>query len=183
MKRKLFPGQQTGESIYIVARQHWVIFAKHFFIWALLASALALFQYYAPLLGARFLDGPISIFIDMAVQLYVLFLVTSLFIIWVLYRLNMYIVTNERVVDVNQRGLFSHHVSELNIEKIEDVTSEVNGILGHLFDYGTVYIQTAGTKERFEFEHVPNPGHITKTILELYERTTNDPALINRRNQ
>lgn len=181
MRKFLFPGQQSDESIYILVRQHWVILAKRIFIWLLLAAGLVAFRRYLPILGPELLQGPLGFAVNIFIQIYVLFLLTSLFIIWVLYYLNMYIVTNERIVDVDQKGLFSHHVSELNIEKIEDVTSEVNGVLGHLFDYGTVYIQTAGTKERFDFDNVPNPGHITKTILELYERNTNDPRLIKHR--
>lgn len=181
MRRFLFPGQQTGESIYLVVRQHWMILAKRLAIWAILVLALILFKRFLPLLGTTILEGPVATVINMAIQMYILFLVTSLFIIWVLYYLNMYIVTNERIVDVDQKGLFSHHVAELNMEKIEDVTSEVNGIFGHIFDYGSVFIQTAGTRERFDFQNVPNPGRITKLILELYERTTNDPSLINKR--
>jgi uncharacterized membrane protein YdbT with pleckstrin-like domain len=181
MRKFLFPGQQTGESIYLVVRQHWVILAKRLIIWGILVAALMIFRHYLPLLGPSILKGPVGPLINILVQIYILFLVTSLFIIWVLYYLNMYIVTNERIVDVDQKGLFSHHVSELNMEKIEDVTSETNGILGHIFDYGTVYIQTAGTRERFEFLHVPNPGRITKLVLELYERTTNNPHLIKSR--
>lgn len=181
MHRLLFPGQQSNESIYIVVRQHWVILAKRLAVWLILAAALVLAKRVIPDLGPEILSGPLAKLIDIGVQVYILFLVTSLFIIWVLYYLNMYIVTDERIVDVDQKGLFSHHVSELNIEKIEDVTSEINGILGHIFDYGTVYIQTAGTKGRFDFENVPNPGQITKTILHLYERTTNDPRLIKNR--
>jgi len=181
MRQLLFPGQQSDESIYLVVRQHWVILAKRLVIWVILVAALMIFKHYLPLLGPGILKGPAAPLIDMLIQVYLLFLITSLFIIWVLYYLNMYIVTNERIVDVDQKGLFSHHVSELNMEKIEDVTSEVNGILGHIFDYGTVYIQTAGTRERFDFENVPNPGHITKIILELYERATNNPHLIKHR--
>lgn len=178
MRRFLFEGQQSDESIYLVARQHWVILAKRLVIWAILVAALMLFQHYIPLLGPAVLEGPVASLINVLVQIYLLFLVTSLFIIWVLYYLNMYVVTNERIVDVSQQGLFNHTISELNMEKIEDVTSEVKGILGHIFDYGTVYIQTAGTRERFDFENVANPGQIAKLILELYERATHDPTLI-----
>jgi hypothetical protein len=39
-----------------------------------------------------------------------------------------------------------------------------------MFDFGTVYIQTAAAKERFEFQNVPNPGLLTKIILDLYEK-------------
>ncbi len=178
MRRYLFPGQQSNESIYLVVRQHWVILAKRVLIWLVLVVLFMIAQNFLPQLGPDILDGIGGKVIDVLIQLYLLFLVTSLFIIWVLYYLNMYIVTNERIVDVDQQGLFNHTVSELNMEKIEDVTSEVKGFLGHIFDYGNVYIQTAGTRERFDFENVPNPGEITKLILELYERASHEPGLI-----
>jgi len=36
-----------------------------------------------------------------------------------------------------------------------------------------VYVQTAGTKERFEFNQVPHPGQIEKLILGMYEKNSN----------
>jgi hypothetical protein len=56
-----------------------------------------------------------------------------------------------------------------HIENIEDVTSQTNGVFGTLFSYGMVYVQTAGTHERFEFDNVPNPGAVERMILDIYE--------------
>ena len=76
-------------------------------------------------------------------------------------------------MDVTQEGLFNHTVSELHIDKIEDVTSKTTGFFGTIFNYGDVYVQTAGTIERFEFVDVPNPASIEKMILDLYEKNSN----------
>jgi hypothetical protein len=76
-------------------------------------------------------------------------------------------------VDVSQVGLFSHIISELHIDKIEDVTSQTSGLFGTIFNYGHVFVQTAGTVERFEFLDVPNPAGIEKMILDLYEKNSN----------
>jgi hypothetical protein len=99
-----------------------------------------------------------------------MFLLVGLFIIFVLYYLNIHVVTNIRIVDIDQTGLFNHTVSELRLEKIEDVTSETKGVLGTLFNFGTVYVQTAGAKERFEFENIPDPAMVSKMILDLYSK-------------
>jgi hypothetical protein len=103
-------------------------------------------------------------------QVYTLFLVLALFLIFVFYYLNVQIITNVRIVDIDQIGLFSHVISELHINTIEDVTSEVDGVFGTLLNYGDVYVQTAGTIDRFEFTNVPNPATIEKLILDLYEQ-------------
>ena len=92
------------------------------------------------------------------------------FLIWLFYYLNVQIITDRRIVDIDQVGLFHHEVSELHIENIEDVTSEVSGVLGTVFNYGDVYVQTAASIERFEFSDVPNPGSINKLIPDPYEK-------------
>jgi len=74
------------------------------------------------------------------------------------------------VVDIDQHGLLKHEVSELNLDAIEDVTSETIGIFGNILDYGTVYIQTAGAKERFEFDKIHHPKKVASVILTLYEQ-------------
>jgi uncharacterized membrane protein YdbT with pleckstrin-like domain len=106
-------------------------------------------------------------------QVYTLFLTLSLFLILIFYYLNIQIITDIRIVDISQVGLFSHTVSELHIDKIEDATSKTTGIFGTIFNYGDVYVQTAGTIERFEFQDVPNPAGIEKLILDLYEKNSN----------
>ncbi len=87
--------------------------------------------------------------------------------------MNIEIITDIRVVEVDQIGLFNHTISELHIDKIEDATSETVGVFGTIFNYGNVYVQTAGTTERFEFHHVPNPAAIEKLVLDLYEKNSN----------
>ena len=170
---KLFPSQQENETIQLVVREHWVNLALKLLVWLVLVLALVLFNKFATTFIPVIFEGEFGIVTAVFVSVYSMFLILSLFILWVIYYLNIQIITNLRVVDIDQIGLFSHTVSELHIDKIEDVTSETNGILGTMFGYGNVFVQTAGTKERFVFENVPNPGQIEKIILDLYEKNSN----------
>lgn len=86
------------------------------------------------------------------------------------YYLDAWIVTNERVVDIQQTGLFSRTVAELELQRIQDATSDVKGILPSIFGYGNIYIQTAGEKERFMFEQVPSPHEIRHALMGLVEK-------------
>lgn len=81
--------------------------------------------------------------------------------------LDVWIVTNQRIVNIEQRGLFGRVMSELMLYNVQDVTSEVNGFIASTFDYGTVQIQTAAEKGRFEFQDVDHPSFVAKRILEL----------------
>jgi hypothetical protein len=168
--RKLFPSQLDDEKIYLVVREHWVLLALKFILWCVFAAALVMFKNFAANYLPFLYQDSVTPVTLLFTQVYTLFLILSLFIIWVLYYLNVQIITNKRIVDINQVGLFSHTISELHLENIEDVTSQTNGLLGTIFNYGSVYVQTAGSVERFTFQNVPNPAHIEKLTLDLYEQ-------------
>ncbi len=91
------------------------------------------------------------------------------FQIFVEYWLDVFILTERRILDIDQKGLFSRTVSELRLYRTQDVTAEIKGMLHTILDYGNVYIQTAGEIERFHFEDIPHPNHVAKLILELSE--------------
>lgn len=168
--RRLFPSQQPGEHIYLVVRQHWVYFAQKVLIWIIFVAAFFLFRRYMPDILPQLFEGVNGQVVNLFEQVYGVFLIVSLFLIWVIYYLNMQIITDLRIVDVDQIGLFNHVVSELHIDKIEDVTSQVRGVLGTIFNYGDVLVQTAAAIDKFEFTGVPNPNKLEKLILDLYEQ-------------
>src|SRR3989344_3368632 len=101
---------------------------------------------------------------------YLMYVIGGLMALWVLYYLNYQIITNERIVDMDQKNLLFHSTTELHLAQVEDLTSEIKGFLGNLFNYGNVYVQTAGARTRFEFDYVPDPNAIVKIILDLYQK-------------
>lgn len=167
---KLFPSQEPEEKIYLVVREHWVLLALKILIWLIFLIIPIVFYQYAPAVAPGLFDGQAGIITNLLTEVYILFLMLALFLIFVLYYLNISIITSLRVVDIDQVGIFSHVVAELHIDKIEDVTSQTTGVLGTMFDFGDVLIQTAGTIERFDFERVPHPGQLEKMITDLYEK-------------
>ena len=51
--------------------------------------------------------------------------------------------------------------------KIEDVTSKTGGFLSSIFDYGNVFVQTAGTEANIEFVNIPKPSQVAQIINSL----------------
>lgn len=169
LEKTHFKGQLPGEVVLQVVRRHWFdILIQYIPVIALLLAiltALAAFPgYFTDYLGISlvlfYFVG--SIFI-MALWMYAA-------LIWIEYYLDVWIITNKRVVNVEQKGLFLRHVSELRYMKIQDITTEVKGIIPTLLNYGEVYIQTAGTQPRFLFHNVPDPNGIKGTLVELQKR-------------
>lgn len=101
--------------------------------------------------------------------LFFLFVVMFLYQHFLDYWLDMWIVTDQRIINIEQNGLFSRTTSELRLYRVQDVTSEVNGFVRSMLDFGMVYVQTAGEKGYFTFEDVHHPNQIAKQILELAE--------------
>lgn len=81
-----------------------------------------------------------------------------------IYKGNQLIVTDLHVTEVQQLGLFNRKVSELSMANVEDVTSNTDGILPTIFNYGTLTIETAGEQHNFVFKFCPNPGAYAKAL-------------------
>lgn len=86
------------------------------------------------------------------------------------YWLDVLIISDKRILDIDQSGLFGRTVSELRLYRTQDVTAEIKGFWHTIFDYGDVYVQTAAEVERFHMEDIPHPNHVSKMILELAEQ-------------
>lgn len=82
---------------------------------------------------------------------------------------NVGIVTNQRVVDVDFHSLLYKEVSATVISKIEDVTVKTGGFIRSIFDYGNLFIQTAGTYSNIEFPNIPHPTEASSIINNLME--------------
>lgn len=162
--------KDSGETVIFQMRSHWITFLGELFMLIVLA-ALPLGLYVMlggvwPTLFSGDLSRPVLVLLVSAFYLMLwLFFITK----FIDYYLDVYLVTTVRVLDVSQEGMFARTVSELDLARVQDVTSEVKGILHSLIDYGNVYIQTAGEHERFEFIDVPHPDKIRKQLLELVE--------------
>ncbi len=83
---------------------------------------------------------------------------------------NIYIVTTERVIDIDFVQLLYKKLSEARLTKIEDVTYTSSGFLATFFNYGNVTIQTAGETEQFEFTAIPNPAEVVKVLGSLIKK-------------
>ncbi|MEK7452158.1 MAG: PH domain-containing protein [Patescibacteria group bacterium] len=83
------------------------------------------------------------------------------------YYLDTWIVTTERIISIEQKGLFERTASELDLISVQDATAEVHGFLETIFEFGDVLVQTAGEQKRFHFLSVNNPEQIKETVMKL----------------
>ncbi len=85
----------------------------------------------------------------------------------VVHFLNVFVITEDRIIDIDQRGLFDRTISETTYDKIQDVSTRVRGIFHTLFHFGSVIIQTAGTQANIELHSVKDPERIQQAIISV----------------
>jgi uncharacterized membrane protein YdbT with pleckstrin-like domain len=162
--------QKGYEHIVFILRRHWLILLRSLLLYVILFALPVGFYFALSFLFPALLGGPVfySLLILAAGSYYLsvwLFFFTAILD----YYLDTWVVSNDRIINIEQLGLFDRTVSELDLYKVQDVTSEVKGIFPTVFNYGNVLIQTAGTEQKFIFEQIPNPHEVRKKIVDLIE--------------
>lgn len=165
--KKLFPAQEESEKVFLLVRRHWftyVIFGFLSLLFSLPAIGIVVFWLYNPDLSL--LTGNIII---LGGSIYFLFVLSVFLYGFVDYYLDIYIVTDRRLVDIKQNGFFNREISELYLREVQDVKAKVSGLFPTTLHFGQVIIQTAGKTENFIFDSVPHPYAISKMIMDLHE--------------
>ena len=164
-----FETQEAEEEVILFLRQHIIVLVPTAILGVVLVLAPTVF---IPLI-VRFLKLPIAfppayLVVGTAVWYLVTFgLLLSRFIRWFF---NIYIVTNERIIDVDFVHLLYKEFSEARLSKVQDLTYKTGGLLAVAFNFGNVAIQTAGQLANFEFELVPSPERVVRIIGDLVEK-------------
>lgn len=157
-----------GEKLEFSVRRHPIVFLKPILLLLVLAALpyVAFEVIFGGVMPA--LPHPLlAVALRLGLSVYALSIWILFFTQFTDYYLDINIVTNDRIIDINQKGLFGRSVAELDLTRIQDVHSEVKGIIPTLLGYGLVEVQTAAAEENFRFEQVPDPHRIRQRILEL----------------
>lgn len=80
------------------------------------------------------------------------------------WSLNAMLITNQRIMYIQQQGFFHRTVSEITYDKIQDVRSVVHGLWSTLFHFGSVVIQTAGSSASLEMSGLKDPSDLQQLI-------------------
>jgi uncharacterized membrane protein YdbT with pleckstrin-like domain len=88
----------------------------------------------------------------------------------IVYWGNRWILTSDSLTQVQQRSLFDKQNSQLSLGNLEDVTASQDGILAHMFGFGTLRVETAGERSKFVFPFCPKPNYYAQQILNAREQ-------------
>jgi membrane protein YdbS with pleckstrin-like domain len=130
------------ERILLITRQHWIRLVLPIVVWIIAAVLLI------------WLMDRTGFIITLVVAIYPLYEYLS-------YRSNLWCVTNMRVVD--ETGFLSRHSKESPLDKINNVSYDQT-VMGRLFNFGHVEIQTAAQVGATDYYNVNHPKRLKDTI-------------------
>lgn len=151
-----FEGQRSGEDVLVVWRKHPVVLAKPGLMIVSIIFIVALVLKYLGASGYSSVAIVVGLVLSIGIALYD----------WFKWWNGMYILTTERIIDVDQRNPFHRVVGELPIENIQDAAYEVKGLMATLLNYGNVVVQTIGGGTTITMELVEAPYSVQQAILE-----------------
>ena len=164
---KLFQ-QKTYEKVEFIIRRHWVTFIP-VIIFLIVLAVLPIGVYF---LLTNSLDSYLQNQAYFAAgvllgSVYYLSIILFFYTYFTEFHLDLWIVTNDRLLDIEQKTLFARTISEVDLFQVQDITSEVHGIFPSIFNYGNIILQTAGAVPKFIFRSVANPNKLREVILNL----------------
>lgn len=162
---------EEDEKILRVVRKHWWIITSRvgaavlsmLLPWPLLWMAGAVME---PAIDLRSVVAPYR------VELWFVYLgwVTVHWMVianfWTDHYLDLWAITNRRIVAIEQMGFFRRFLSSFRLERLQDMNISVTGIIPTLLNYGTIEAQTAGgSNEEFKTDNMPDPRGLKALII------------------
>jgi Bacterial PH domain len=84
---------------------------------------------------------------------------------WTKYYLDLWVITDRRIILVDQIGFFNRRVSNFRLERLQDIKVSIVGLIPTLLNYGTIRAQTASASENnFESTFLPDPRELQSLI-------------------
>lgn len=82
------------------------------------------------------------------------------------YYFTYWIITNRRIIEARLVSLFNVQYSSIELDKIQDMTVKVKGILASVYHFGDLRIQTAAEKGEFFLDQIGDPEVVKQAIIE-----------------
>ncbi len=155
------------EHIIMMLHRHWIVFVfKIGYILALIITTIIILALQSQIItlfwSALFWGG---------LSLYWIFFLTFILLSWINDELDLFIITDQRIIGIEQISSLSRRVTECGLDRVQEVNAEVTGVLQTVLRYGHVHIHTASEHSDMIVNYAPNPvenGNKINSIISEY---------------
>ena len=162
---------EPDEKVLKVVRKHWFVIVSELigtvftailplvFIAVIVSSDTV--KAVLPILGSTE-SYPLLTF---GVGIWMLLSIMTGFMIWTHYYLDLWVITDRRIIAVDQIHFFNRNVAIFRLERLQDIEFNIKGLLPTFLNFGTLSAQTAGHHDQnFSSPGMPNPRELQSII-------------------
>lgn len=163
---RYFKEQFDDEEVIMVFRKHPIVMRKGLII---ASVGILLPMLYTLALTYIYANNPdklptVNFFYSSLVAGFILAFILML-PSWISWFYSVYIVTDQRLIQIKQKGLFHRSMVTINLNQIQMINYEIAGIQETLLGFGTIMIQTfVGSLTIHEVHH---PAKTQKELLHI----------------
>lgn len=158
-----FANQKTHEEVVLFLRAHLITN----FLWFVIFIFLLFVPLFYFIIFKNF-PSPLAFIPETFANFFVVFYYFLVFAYALFNFLNWFynilLITNLGVIDIDYSDILYHDVAFTNFNLVEDVNYTKVGFFRSLFNYGDIFVQTAGGRENLEGLGVPNPARAAHII-------------------
>lgn len=161
-----FQNQDPDEKILLLLRRHFITNVPWIFFSLFFISIPIVINLFGGDFQSFLSFIPLNYFL-VSIAFYYLLILSYILVNLMLWFYNIFLVTQKRIVDVDFSDIVYHNVAMTKLSLIEDVNYTQTGFLPSFFNYGNLFVQTAGEEKNFDAYAVPKPGDATEIIQNL----------------
>lgn len=162
--QKYFEDQMDDEEVLFVFRKHPIVMRKGIVLWSI---AMLLGPLYTTVLTIVYANNPEKYptpgFFFMSLLVSFILSLVVMFPFWLAWHYSVFIVTDQRFIQITQKGFFHRSVVDVGLNQIQMVNYEVAGLQETLMGFGTIMMQTY--MGELLIHDVHHPAHIQKKML------------------
>lgn len=155
---------RPGEKVELVIRRHWIVYVilgLFFCVWVF-ASLWTLIMF------------SFTSYVNLIVIIFWMFFSMFLYIEWLNHELDLFIITNNRIIWVDQISFLNRTVSECTLWQVQEVWSQTKWFFANILNYWSIVIQTAWNTSNFSMDLAPNAiesSSILHNLVDHYRDT------------
>lgn len=155
---------EEGEEIVAKVHRHWLFIVTRLFGLVVLLAAPPSIVALLRVFGVTLFAGAGTAVLVTLWALWGLVLWVMFWQFWTTYYMDIWVITNRRIIDIDYLRLFDRNIAMVRFERVQDVTTHVRGIIGTLLRYGSVVVQTAGSDKEFVIDQIAHPETLRDII-------------------
>lgn len=136
---------RENEKIQKIIKKHWIVYFYllfYFILWITVSITLLRF----------FSSNIIYLVLVIFWQIFSLFL----YIEWLNYELDVFVITDSRIIRLQQVAFLDRTISECNLAQVQEVQASTKWLLSNLLNFWRLTIQTAWNASNFYMQYAPD---------------------------